>query len=74
MRWYDRISFYVKSLFQKRKMDTQLSEEIREHMEMVTEANVAKGRPPKEGRYAAMREFLEVVVLCVCGGPADGVA
>src|SRR4051812_45438711 len=57
MRWFAQIAFPVKSLFSKRKLDEQLSEEIRVHVEMATEANVAAGMPPDEARYAALREF-----------------
>lgn len=57
MRWFAQIAFQVKSLFSKRKLDEQLSEEIRTHVEMATEANVAAGMGPKEARYAALREF-----------------
>ena len=57
MRWLSTFAFYVKSLFRKRKLDAQLSEEIRSHVEMATEANVAAGMSPDEARYAALREF-----------------
>jgi putative ABC transport system permease protein len=49
--------FYLNSFFLKRKLDTQLTEEIRTHVDMATEANVAAGMPPEEARYAALREF-----------------
>lgn len=52
-----KVCFYLRSLFQKRKLDEQLAEEIRAHMEMATEANLAKGMPPDEARNAALREF-----------------
>lgn len=57
MTWLSRISFYVRSLFSKRKLNAQLSEEIRTHVEMATEAHVAAGMSPEEARYAALREF-----------------
>lgn len=56
-RWLATTAFYVKSLFSKRKLDEQLTEEIRTHVTLATEANVAKGMPPEEARYAALREF-----------------
>jgi len=37
MRWFDQIAFRIKSLFQKRKLDAQLSEEIQTHVELATE-------------------------------------
>lgn len=57
MRWLAKISFYLKSLFLKTRLDAQLAEEVRTHVEMATEANVAKGMTPEEARYAALREF-----------------
>lgn len=57
MHWLDKTVFRLKSLFRKDALDTQLSEEIRSHVEMATEANIADGMSPKEARHAAMREF-----------------
>ncbi|HEY4249033.1 MAG TPA: permease prefix domain 1-containing protein [Lacunisphaera sp.] len=61
MRWIAKISFYLRSLFSRRKMDAQMSDEIRTHLEMETEANVASGMSPEEARYSALREFGNVV-------------
>ncbi len=63
MRWYAQIVFYLKSLFQKKKLDAQLSEEVRTHVEMATEANVAAGMSPEEARYAALRQFGNVASI-----------
>ena len=57
MRWLSTISYSVKALFTTRKLDEQLSEEIRAHVELATEANVAQGMTPEEARCAALREF-----------------
>ena len=57
MSWFSKCTYSVKSLFQKRKLDAQLTEEIRTHVDMATEANVAAGMPPEEARFAALREF-----------------
>lgn len=57
MRWFSKITFYVRSLFLRQKLDAQLSDEIQSHVEMATEANIAAGMSPKEARYAALREF-----------------
>jgi len=57
MRWLSTFSYSVKALFGKRKLDEQLSEEIRAHVEMATEANLTKGMTADEARYAALREF-----------------
>src|SRR4051812_38896602 len=57
MNWSAQISFAIRSLFQRRKLDEQLSDEIRVHVEMATEANIAKGMAPEDARYVALREF-----------------
>ena len=57
MRWLAQIAFLMKTLFLKKKLDEQLSEEVRTHVEMATEANIAAGMSPEEARYAALREF-----------------
>src|SRR6188768_3832315 len=57
MRWFVQATFYLRSLFQKRKLDEQLSGEIQVHVDLATEANVARGMPPDEARYAALKEF-----------------
>ncbi len=57
MNLLPKIRFYLRTFFQRRKLDEQLSEEIRVHVDMATEANVAKGMTPDEARYAALREF-----------------
>jgi predicted permease len=57
MSLFAKSRFYLRSLFQKRQLDEQLSEEIRTHVDLATVANVAKGMAPEEARFAALREF-----------------
>jgi predicted permease len=63
MNFLAKVRFYLRSLFQKRKMDQQLSEEIAAHVVMATEANIAKGMPPEEARDAALRELGNVASI-----------
>ena len=49
--------FKLQPFFRRRKIEADLSEEMRAHLEMQTEANLAAGMPPEEARYAARREF-----------------
>jgi predicted permease len=51
------ILFRLQSFFRRRKIEAELSEEMRAHLEMATEANLAAGMPPEEARCAARREF-----------------
>jgi len=52
-----QIIFRLQPFFRRRKIETDLSEEMRVHLEMATEANVASGMPPEAARYAARLEF-----------------
>ncbi len=47
----------LKSLFCKKKRDSEMTEEMQGHLEMLTEENMARGMSPKEARDAARREF-----------------
>ncbi|HKM55515.1 MAG TPA: ABC transporter permease [Isosphaeraceae bacterium] len=44
-------------LFKKHRLDEEVDEELRAHLEMLAEENVRKGMSPDEARYAARREF-----------------
>jgi predicted permease len=52
-----QILFRLQPFFRRRQIEAQLSEEIRTHVEMQTEANLAAGMSPEEARCAAQREF-----------------
>ena len=45
------------ALFRRRKLDAEMSEEMRLHLERRTKENVASGMSPEEARYAALRKF-----------------
>jgi putative ABC transport system permease protein len=49
--------FRLQPFFRRQKIESDLSDEMRVHLEMATEANLAAGMPPEEARYAARREF-----------------
>src|SRR6185295_2983790 len=63
MRWLATTAFYLRSLFSKRKLDAQVSEEIKTHVELATEANVTQGMSPDDARQAALREFGNVAAI-----------
>src|SRR5438309_2794442 len=46
-----------RALFQKRKLDAEMDEEMRSHIEMRTQANIETGMNPKDARFAALRHF-----------------
>jgi macrolide transport system ATP-binding/permease protein len=47
----------VAASFRRRRLEGDLDEELRSHLEMATEANLRKGMSPKEARYDALRSF-----------------
>jgi predicted permease len=47
----------LRALFRKEKLDAEMSEEMRTHLELQAEQNIARGMPPEEARYAARRQF-----------------
>jgi macrolide transport system ATP-binding/permease protein len=47
----------LRALFAKEKLDAEMAEEMRAHLEHQAEENVARGMSPDEARYAAQREF-----------------
>jgi putative ABC transport system permease protein len=44
-------------LFRKGRLEQELEDEVRSHLEMLEEENLRRGMPPREARYAALRSF-----------------
>jgi len=57
MRWFHKLPLRLRSLFRKSLVEKELGDELRFHLEKLTEENVAKGMTPEEARYAALREL-----------------
>ncbi|QYM80323.1 ABC transporter permease [Horticoccus luteus] len=53
MKLWNRFS----TLFARRRLEREMSEEIRAHIDGLTERNIAAGLSPEEARYAALRTF-----------------
>jgi predicted permease len=51
--WFSR----VLGLFCKKRRDTEMTAEIQNHVDLLTERNVAAGMSPDEARKAALRQF-----------------
>lgn len=47
----------LRGLFQKRKLEQDLADEIQAHLEMQIEDHVRQGMSPQEARYLALRKF-----------------
>src|SRR5438309_2923854 len=51
--WFSRLL----GLFRKENRETEMNAEIQQHLDALTERNIAAGMSPKEARNAALREF-----------------
>jgi putative ABC transport system permease protein len=57
MRWLFKFPLRLRSLFRKKHVEQELSDELRFHIEKLIDDKVAQGMPPDEARYAALREI-----------------
>jgi len=57
MRWFYKLPLRFRSLFKRGRVEQELSDELRFHLEKLSEAYVAKGMPLQEARYSALREL-----------------
>jgi len=57
MNMLSRIQSRFSALFGKRKLDAEMSEEMRSHIELRAQANMEAGMNPEEARIAALKQF-----------------
>src|SRR5262247_3385234 len=57
MAMLNKLRLRLRALFFKPKMEEELDEEVRFHLEREIEENIARGMSPEEARYAALRSF-----------------
>jgi len=57
MRWFYTFSLRLRSLLKRRRVEEELSDELRFHMEKLIEEKVAHEMTGEEARYAALREL-----------------
>src|SRR5215472_10601165 len=53
----NKLRLRLQALFFKSKMEEELDEEVRFHLEREIEENIARGMSAEEARYAALRSF-----------------
>ena len=53
--WFFRFPLRLKSIFQRRRVESELDEELRFHLEHKIEEGIAEGLSPEEARYRALR-------------------
>jgi putative ABC transport system permease protein len=57
MTWLRTVTARLKGLFGRSARENELEEELRAHLDALTEENLRRGMTPGEARYAARREF-----------------
>src|SRR5215475_9199434 len=53
----DKLRLRIRALFLRPKMERELQEELRFHLEREIEENIARGMSPEEAHFAALRSF-----------------
>src|SRR5262249_11364937 len=53
--WFYSVPLRLRSLFSRARVEQELDEELRYHIERQIEENIAKGQTPEDARYAALR-------------------
>jgi predicted permease len=57
MNWQGRFRYWIAALFSKRRLEREMAEEMREHLELRTERYIQSGMSPEEACRAAQRGF-----------------
>jgi len=57
MRWLYKLALRLRSLFRRRRVEQELGDELRFHLEKLTEERIAIGMTPEEAQYTALREL-----------------
>jgi predicted permease len=57
MRFFDKTRLRLRSLFNWNRVERDLGDELRFHLEREIEEKVARGMTPEEARYSALREL-----------------
>jgi len=57
MRALDKVRLRLRSLFRRSNVERELEDELRFHLDLLTEEDIAAGVPPAEARSAALRKI-----------------
>lgn len=57
MRWLYKLPLRIRSLFKRARVEQELTDELRFHLEKLVEEKAAKGMSAEDARYAALREL-----------------
>ena len=72
--WVYTIPLRLRSLFHRNRLEAELDEELRDHIDRQIDDNIAHGMDPAQARLPALRAFgnPEIYGQCCCAA-ADGV-
>jgi len=62
-QWIYTIPLRLRTLFHRNRLDSELDEEIRDHLDRQIEFNLARGVSPEEARVAALRKLGNAALL-----------
>src|SRR5689334_19376873 len=74
MRLLDALRLRVRALLRADAVDRELDDEIRQHLDVLTEEHIARGLSPEAARAAARREFGPVTPIVEASRDARGVS
>src|ERR1700688_107416 len=57
MKLWSRVNNVLRNLFRKQRVESQLDDEVRAYVDLVTDERVAAGIPASEARRSALAEF-----------------
>lgn len=57
MRWFYQLPLRLRSILTRRRVERELTDELRFHLERQIAEHVAQGMHPQEARYTALREL-----------------
>src|SRR5574340_549972 len=57
MRWFHKIPLQLRSLFKRNRVEQELGDELRFHLDKLAAEKHTQGMTPEEARYAALREL-----------------
>src|SRR5579859_1221935 len=57
MTWLKQFASRFSALFRKQRLEQEMNEEMRAHVEMLIEENVRRGMSRENARYTALRSF-----------------
>src|SRR5574340_1615540 len=57
MRWFHKIPLQLRSLFKRNRVEQELGDELRFHLDKLAAEKRTQGVTPEEARYTALREL-----------------